>query len=103
MAKIMSKQALEKRTKSQSNQIAKLKENAKKAPMSSAAATIGGAAALGAYKAKVGDSIMGAPVEPVGAVAVSIAGFAMGRPALISFAAGWLAPYVADQIEQSLS
>lgn len=98
-----SKSALEKRTKSQGRQIANLKEKAKKAPMSSALATVGGAAAVGAARAKIGNDVAGMPIEPTGAIAVAAIGFFTGKPFLISFASGWVAPYIADQVEQSLS
>ena len=103
ISKTPSKATLEKRTKSQSRQIRSLKENAKKAPVSSAIATVGGAALVGATKAKVGDTLLGAPIEPVGGAIAAAAGLLMGRPELISFAAGWVAPYIADQTEQALS
>jgi len=102
MATKISKMALERRDKSQKRQIANLKEKMESAPIMGAASTIAGAAALGAYRAKIGTEILGAPVEPLGAVAVAVAGVALKKPALVSFASGWVAPYIANIVEDSI-
>ena len=102
-ARIVPKAELERRDDRQRRQIRNLREKVEKAPMGAAAGTIAGAAALGAYKAKVGADMLGAPVEPVGGVALAVAGIALGKPMLLSFAAGWIAPYIAQMTEDTLT
>lgn len=94
---------LERKDDRQKRQIRNLRDKAESAPMGAAAATIAGAAALGAFKAKVGPDLLGAPAEPIGGVALAVAGIALKKPMLLSLAAGWIAPYVAEMTENALS
>lgn len=98
-----SKKALMKKDKTQKRQIASLRDKVKSAPMSAASATIAGAVAVGAVKGSVGSEVGGFPIEPVGGVGVAVAGILLKKPSMVNFAAGWLAPFIADQVEQAVS
>ncbi len=63
---------------------------------------LSGAAAAGAARAFMPE-IMGLPTDAAGGLLVGGAALAMGSPAGLSFATGWLAPYVADAVEQALT
>jgi len=101
--KMPTKTELERKDDRQRRQLRTMRDKVDAAPMAGAAGTIAGAAAVGAFKAKVGPDLLGAPAEPIGGVALAVAGIALKKPMLLSFAAGWLAPYIAEMTENALS
>lgn len=63
---------------------------------------LSGAAAAGAVRAKMPE-VAGVPVEVVGGLLVGGAGLATRSAMAVNFATGWLAPYVADMVEEAVS
>lgn len=101
--KLASKTELVRKDKSQKRTIASLRETAKAAPMAAAGATIAGAVAVGAARGYIGTEVGGFAIEPVGGVGVAVVGILLKKPSMVNFAAGWLAPFIADQVEQAVS
>lgn len=62
---------------------------------------LAGAASAGAAKAYMPD-FMGLPTDAAGGLLVGGASLAMGSPAGLMFAIGWLAPYVADMTQDAV-
>lgn len=67
-----------------------------------AATVLAGSAAAGAARVYIAQDIMGLPVEAVAGLLVGGASLATGSAKGLYFATGWLAPYIANTVEDQL-
>ncbi len=65
-------------------------------------AVITGSVAAGALRAFIGDNLMGVPADVAAGLVIGTAGVALGSPLAVFFAAGTLAGFVSDRVEEQM-